>query len=272
MRSASFDCAEADHILRVRKLSVGDGPTSHTLVFLHDSLGSIAVWRNFPDRLAERLQLDAIVFDRRGYGESSPFPSGARTPKYLEDEGERLGPMLERLGVDSSILFGHSDGGSIALIAGALWPERVRAIVTEGAHVFVEERTLAGIRDARETLRTTNLREKLLRYHGDKTDSVTSAWIDTWLSPAFRDWNIEAYLPRVLCPSLVIQGADDEYGTRAQLRAITDGVSGYAESLMLPGVQHTPHREAPDAVIEASTRFLVANLGLEGPTVDVAPS
>jgi pimeloyl-ACP methyl ester carboxylesterase len=132
----------------------------------------------------------------------------------------------------------------------------VHAVVTEGAHVFVEDVTLDGIREARETLATTNLREKLMRHHGDKTDGVTSAWIDTWLSPGFRDWNIASHLPRVTCPVLAIQGADDEYGSEAQVHAIVNGVGGSARSLMIPGVGHTPHRDAPDLVLDATVAFL----------------
>ena len=256
MKDEAFDVTVDEHRLRVRRLEVADPASSSTLVFLHESLGSIAVWRDFPDRLATRLEMNAVVFDRRGYGESSAFPPGRRTPSYLEDEAERLGGLLDRLGITSAVLFGHSDGGSIALIAAALFPHVVRAIVTEGAHVFVEEHTLDGIRTAQATLQATKLREKVMRYHGDKTDAILSAWFDTWLSRGFRDWNIESYLSRVVCPTLVIQGTEDEYGTDKQVNAIVAGVSGPVESLMIPGVRHTPHREAADAVIDATARFL----------------
>lgn len=256
MTAESFDLAFEDHQLRIRRVSAGATASATTLIFLHDSLGSIALWRDFPDRLAKRLELDAIVYDRRGYGESSPFGPEPRTPSYLEDEAEGLGRVLDRLGVSSAILVGHSDGGSIALVAAAMYPSVVRAVVTEGAHVFVEERTLAGIREAREALTTTNLREKVARYQGARTDSVLSAWIDTWLSPAFRDWSIESYLSRVVSPTLVIQGVEDEFGTEAQVRSIVKGVAGPAESLMIPGVRHTPHREAAEVVLEASASFI----------------
>jgi pimeloyl-ACP methyl ester carboxylesterase len=262
MRTEVFDLALDDYALRVQRLSAGAEPDAPKLVFLHDSLGSIALWRRFPETLGRLLGLDAIVFDRRGYGESSHFAPGRRTPRYLDEEGEALGRMLTALGVSSAILFGHSDGGSIALIAAALYPDLVSAVVTEGAHVFVEEITLAGIRQARETLQTTDLREKLTRYHGHRTDAVTSAWIDTWLSQEFRDWNIESYLPRIGCPVLVMQGAEDEYGSAAQVAAIVRGVKGPAESLMIPGVGHTPHRDASGVVLNATADFLSAHLSL----------
>ena len=182
MTSETFDLRLTDHAVCVQRIEVDAPARSPTLVFLHDSLGCIATWRDFPAVLAERLRLNAIVFDRRGYGGSSPFPPSPRTPRYLEAEGESLVAVLAALEISSAVLIGPSDGGSIALIAAALAPQRIRAVVTEGAHVFVEEITLAGIRDARETLRTTNLHDKLTRHHGDKTARVTSAWIDTWLS------------------------------------------------------------------------------------------
>jgi pimeloyl-ACP methyl ester carboxylesterase len=168
------------------------------------------------------------------------------------------------------VLFGHSDGGSIALVAASRYPDRVRAVVTEGAHVFVEELTLAGIREARETLRTTDLRERLWRHHGERTDAVTSAWIDVWLSPEFRDWTIVRHLPAIRCPVLVLQGTDDEYGTPEQVRAIAEGVSGPARAQLIAGVGHTPHRAAPDEVLRLTTAFLAETVpGLAAPTASV---
>ena len=257
-RSQSFDLPLGDHALRVRAITPDDPAARDrpTLVLLHDSLGSITVWRDFPDRLAAALGCGALVYDRRGYGASSPFGPEPRRPDYLEAEADVLGRVLEACGVGQAVLFGHSDGGSIALVAASRRPELVRAVVTEGAHVFVEERTLSGIREAREALRTTDLRERLWRHHGERTDGVTSAWMDVWLSPAFRDWNIERYLPGVRCPVLVLQGADDEYGTPEQVRAIAEGVSGVARAHLIPGVGHTPHRAAPDEVLRLTTAFL----------------
>jgi pimeloyl-ACP methyl ester carboxylesterase len=254
LKRQSFDLAIDDHVLRVERLSVGAPTSAPTLVFLHDSLGSIGQWRAFPELLATRVGLDAVVYDRRGYGHSSHFAPTLRTPRYLEEEGEELGRVLDALDVRSAVLFGHSDGGSIALIAAAIFPQLVRGVITEGAHVFVEDETLAGIRHARA--KVSELRERLLRHHGERTDGVLSAWMETWLSPEFRDWNIESYLARVVCPVLVIQGSDDEYGTEAQVRAIVNGVSGPAESLMIPGVGHTPHREASDIVLHAAVELL----------------
>lgn len=229
-----------------------------TAVLLHDSLGCVDTWRDFPELLAERIGSDVIVYDRQGYGRSSPFGPTPRTVHYLAQEAQVLRDLLDALEIDSAILFGHSDGGSIALLAAATEPNRIAAVVTEGAHVFVEDVTLRGIRAARESLGTTDLADRLARYHGDKVPALTSAWIDTWLSPEFRSWNIERHLPYIRCPVLVIQGELDEFGTIEQVNAIVRGVGERARPLMIPGIGHTPHREARDAVLNATSAFIAA--------------
>lgn len=261
-KTTSYDLPLDDYTLRVRRIASDDPTAAHkpTLVFLHDSLGCITVWRDFPDVLSAALGCNALIYDRRGYGASSPFGGEPRRPAYLEDEADTLLRVLQASAIDHAILFGHSDGGSIALVAAARYPDRIGAVVTQGAHVFVEEVTLAGIREARETLRTTDLRERLARHHGDRTDSVTAAWIDMWLSPEFRDWNIEHYLPNIRCPLLAIQGSDDEYGTPDQVRAVVEGSGAGARACMIPGVGHTPHRSATDEVVRATKEFLRENL------------
>lgn len=234
--------------------------TPPTMVFLHESLGCIDTWREFPAFLAEAAGLDAIVYDRLGYGLSAPMPDAPRTPRYLHIEAERLFGLLDVLGIDDVVLFGHSDGGSIALLAAAMQPERVRAVITEGAHVFVEERTLEGVRTAQTLMAKTDLPVRLARYHGDKVARLTSAWIDTWLAPEFRDWHIAADLRAARCPALIIQGDGDEYGTPAQVEAIVQAWGGKAEALLLPGTRHTPHREATKTVMAATTAFVAAAL------------
>ena len=246
-----------DTAIHVRWI-VGSSRTAVTaapvLVFLHDSLGCVDTWRDFPEQLARRVGLNAVNYDRQGYGRSSAFGPLSRTPGYLGEQATVLFTLLDALAIETVVLFGHSDGGSIALIAAAVQPQRVTAVVTEGAHVFVEDVTLAGIRAAQEAFATTDLPERLARYHGEKVQGVAAAWIDTWLSPAFRTWNIERYLPAISCPVLAIQGQDDEFGTMAQVRAIVDGAA--AESLVIPGVGHTPHRDARDNVLDAAAEFI----------------
>lgn len=226
-----------------------------TLVFLHDSLGSIELWRDFPAALAEATQCNTLVYDRQGYGKSGPFTS-PRAVNYLEQEAEVLAQILAACGIHEAILFGHSDGGSIALLAAAKHPARIRGVITEGAHIFVEDITLAGIREAVEAYRTTNLPTRLQKYHGEKTEAVFWAWADTWLRDDYRHWNIEAFLPRITCPVLVMQGEQDEYGTLAQVAGIVQQVAGEAHQLIIPGSGHTPHREAREVVLHRAAAFI----------------
>lgn len=241
--------------LHVQQLSFEGKTERPPIVFLHDSFGSIKLWRTFPERIAASLSADAISFDRQGHGESQPFAS-ERTVTYMEDEAHILLHLLEKLNIDKCILFGHSDGGSIALIAASLDPDRVAAVVTEGAHVFVEEETLAGIRTTVGEYDTTDLKQRLERYHGDKTDALFHAWSDTWGAPWFRKWNIEKYLSGIKCPALIIQGTADEYGTERQVDAIVSQVAGPAKKLMIASIGHTPHKEAQHETADAVIAFL----------------
>lgn len=267
MSPADFSVAETDvplpggYHLRVQRLLPPPAtPARPTLVFLHDSLGCIRLWRDFPARLAAATGCPALVYDRRGYGQSDAFGPAPRTTGYLQAEVPVLCQLLDACQLPQVVLFGHSDGGSIALLAAAHYPGRVAAVVTEGAHVFVEELTLAGIRAAQEQYRSTNLPERLTRYHGQKTDAVFRAWADTWLAPDFRNWNIEAYLPRIQCPVLVLQGENDEYGTTAQVEAIARQVSGPAQAVLQSGAAHTPHKEAPDETLRLAADFVLGVL------------
>jgi pimeloyl-ACP methyl ester carboxylesterase len=253
------DVRLGDIVLRTRRVRSA-GRESPVLIFLHDSLGSIETRRDFPQSLAQRAGLDALIYDRRGYGGSSPFGAGRRTTRYLHEEAGMLFALLDALGIGRSVLFGHSDGGSIALIAAAGQPGRVDAVITEGAHVFVEDATLRGVGEARAMFRSADLLKRLARYHGSKADAVVAAWIETWLSPEFREWNIESCLPRIACPVLAIQGQDDGYGTEAQIQAILRGAGPRARALILPETGHTPHRDAPAAVLDASVEFIASAL------------
>lgn len=227
-----------------------------TIIFLHDSLGSVELWRDFPRQLGSITNCNVLVYDRQGYGKSSPFASEERANDYLEVEADVLNQLIEGYGIQQPILFGHSDGGSIALIAAAKYPERMVGVVTEGAHIFVEDITLLGIRHAVDAYQTTNLKERLEKYHGHKTEAVFRAWADTWLREGFRPWNIEGLLPQIKCPVLVIQGEADEYGSLAQVDGIITQVSGVASQLIIPGVGHTPHKEAKELVLGQSAMFI----------------
>ncbi|WP_040664767.1 alpha/beta fold hydrolase [Nafulsella turpanensis] len=237
-------------------LSAPSASLRPTLVFLHDSLGCIELWRDFPGKLAEATGCNAFIYDRQGYGQSAPAEAVIRSKGYLEKEAHVLAKVLHIAGIEKAILFGHSDGGSIALVAAAEYPELISGIITEGAHVFVEEITLSGIREAVKAYETTSLPQKLAKYHCDKAEWVFHAWTDTWLSPDFRNWNIEQYLPNVQCPLMVIQGEADEYGSYQQVEAIVRKVSGDAKELMVAGAGHTPHKEAGELTSSHITTFV----------------
>lgn len=239
------------------------GP-SPEIVFLHEGLGAATMWRGFPDALCAALGRGGIVPDRRGHGKAEPFDDpvrGGHALDYHEREAEALITLLERERIDRPLLFGHSDGGTIALFAAAMAPDRIAGCVTEAAHVFVEEITLAGIRDAVAAYEAPDSRLKaaLLRHHGpERAEKVFYRWADAWLTPPFAGWNMEHRLPEVRCPVLAIQGLDDEYGTPAQVHAIVDQVSGPSQALLIENSGHSPHLDSQDTVIEAVRRFAAA--------------
>jgi pimeloyl-ACP methyl ester carboxylesterase len=231
-----------------------------SIVFLHEGLGCVAMWRDFPERLASATGFGALVYSRAGHGGSDRV-TGTRPVRYLHDEAlEVLPAVLEHFKLVKPVLFGHSDGASIALIHAGARSDSVRALVVEAPHVFVEPASIDGISRITADYETTNLRERLARYHGCNTDAMFRAWSDTWLSPEFRQWNIEEYLPAIECPVLVVQGEDDQYGTVKQVDAVTTQVGGPAESLILSRCGHSPHSEKPDEVLAAAARFIQSAL------------
>ncbi|MCB0563707.1 MAG: alpha/beta hydrolase [Phaeodactylibacter sp.] len=238
--------------LRVQQLAVEGSPASPTLVFLHDALGSVAQWRGFPLKLALRSGLNAVVYDRCGHGESGPLLQ-TRNKEYLHREAlETLPELLQQLEIQRPILIGHSDGGTIALIYAAY--HQTMAIITEAAHAFVEEITLKSIREA--VSRKGRLIQKLAHFHGDKTEALFDAWADTWLDEGFRDWSMEALLPRITCPALIIQGQQDQYGSGRQLNRIVKGIGPNAESFWIEHCGHVPHRQAEDALLKKMAAFI----------------
>jgi pimeloyl-ACP methyl ester carboxylesterase len=226
------------------------------LVFLHEGLGSVAQWQDFPDALCAELGLDGFAYDRAGHGGSDALPA-ARTFRYLHDEAWAVLPaVLDGAGIDRAVLVGHSDGGTIALLSAARLPDRVAATITEAAHVHVEPETLAGIEAAVAAWRTTDLRQRLARHHGEKAEALFHAWADTWLAPGFRGWNVEPDIAGLACPLLLIQGTEDAYGTPGQLDAIARLAGGPVERLLLAGIGHSPHRQARAATLAAMADFV----------------
>ncbi len=226
-----------------------------TLVFLHEGLGSVSLWRDFPGRLAAATGCGALVYSRPGYGRSGPADAWGADFMHREAR-ETLPAVLAAAGVERAVLVGHSDGASIALVHAAEDRSgRVAALALEAPHVFVEDVTTASIARLAAEARDGGLAERLRRHHGASTDALLAAWTGVWLSPAFRAWDLTPLLPSVRVPVLVVQGEDDEYGTAAQVDAVVRGVSGPAESLLLPRCGHAPHRDRPEETLAAMARF-----------------
>ncbi len=247
--------AVGGHRLEYASWGTTDGPPQ-TLVLLHEGLGAVSTWRGVPATIASRTGWRVVAYSRPGHGSSDPAAL-PRDVRFMHDEALHILPgVLDALRVEQAVLFGHSDGGSIALIFAATYPERVRGLVLEAPHVFVEDLSVASIARMKMAYETTDLRDRLARYHGNNVDIAFRGWNDVWLSPEFRSWNIEALLPRVTCPALMIQGVDDEYGTLRQVEAIAAQAGGRAETLVLADCGHVPHRDQPERVLAAVEGFL----------------
>ena len=226
-----------------------------TVVMLHEGLGCVALWRNFPAKLAAATGFGVFVYSRAGYGRSDPVEL-PRSLDYMTREARfSLPQVLDAIGFRRGILLGHSDGASIAAIyAGEHSDERVKGLVLMAPHVFAEAPGLASIAEAKRAYESDNLRAKLARYHRH-VDSAFLGWNGAWLDPGFKAWNIEDFVDRWRVPSLLIQGADDQYGTIAQIRAIEKRTSAPVASLVLDGCRHAPHLEQPDATFDAVAKF-----------------
>ena len=233
-----------------------DDSTLPVMVFLHEGLGSVAMWKDFPQQFCERHGLRGLVYSRYGYGNSTPRPADERwEPDFMHRQAyEVLPALLAALGIERPWLFGHSDGGSIALLHAARFAENLRGVIVLAPHIFVEDISVASIRLARDAYLSDGLRERLARYHAD-VDSAFWGWNDIWLDPAFRDWSIEAELAGIRCPVLAVQGADDEYGTLEQI----DGIARKApqtRTLVLQQCGHSPHRDQPEALSREAGNYI----------------
>jgi pimeloyl-ACP methyl ester carboxylesterase len=215
----------------------------------------VSAWRDFPAALAAGTGRAVFAYSRQGHGQSDPRGTGLPVSFMHREAGHTLPRVLDAAGIPRAVLVGHSDGGSIALLAAAAWPARIAALALEAPHVFVEDVSLASIRRVRTLYATTNLRERLARHHAH-VDEAFRGWNDVWLEPEFKGWNIEASLPAVTCPVLVLQGADDEYGTWAQVQAIARGVGGPIEIHLIQKCGHSPHRDQPFVVLDHLARFI----------------
>ncbi|MDY6879569.1 MAG: alpha/beta hydrolase [Thermodesulfobacteriota bacterium] len=232
-----------------------------TLVFLHEGLGCVAMWRDFPARLAAATGCGALVYSRLGYGGSDPCAL-PRSINFMHEEAQTVLPELMRLvGIQRCILIGHSDGGSIAIIYAGSRPEiSLLGLITESAHVFCEDITVRSIRKAGEMFAKGTLRQKLEKYHGSNTDCAFWGWNRVWLQPDFRKWNLESYVSGIHVPVLVIQGENDEYGTSAQVASIVRHAGPGVEVLVPPNCGHNPHQEQETVVFQTMKDFICRSI------------
>lgn len=252
-----------DRTLRCRRLAPqrSDGLERTTLVFLHEGLGCIEMWRDFPQRLCDATMCAGVVYDRTAYGKSSPWPSDPGV-HYMEIEADAVLPkLLAALAVDDCVLVGHSDGGTIALNYAAHDPDPLRAVVTLAAHAVNEPVCTESIVNARQAYATGDLRRRLAKYHGDNVDRAFHLWSDAWVTPGFEPMDASGRLPGVEVPVQAIQGEDDEYGSMAQLDAIKRQAGGPCELLKLPRCGHSPHKDQPEKVSKSISEFIGKIIG-----------
>jgi len=215
-----------------------------TLVFLHDSWGCTGMWGDFPERLVELSGLNGLLYDRRGYGQSSPFAIVQRTGFYLHDEAHELLEVMDACNIQNAVIYGHSDGATIALLAAALYPDRVKGLILEGAHSFIEDSGKAAVLETRERAKETSLLASLEKYHGDKTTELFRLWHETWLSDYFARWTIVPLLPNITCPVLAFQGEQDEFGSIEQLNVLKKEIPTAVTIKEIGSAAHMPRKEA----------------------------
>lgn len=263
MKSSLVDIDWRERAVSIEHAFVGvpdaDAPL---MIFLHEGLGSLSMWKDFPARLCDAAGVRGLIYSRPGYGRSTPRAADEQwAPDFLHRQAHEVLPaLLQALGIRATRqpiwLFGHSDGGSIALLYAAHHAAQhaLTGVVVVAPHLFVEDVSVASIAQARVAYTEGSLKAGLAKYH-DHPDSAFFGWNDVWLSPAFRAWNIEADIAAIAAPLLAVQGVDDEYGTLAQIRRIRQAVP-HAQLLELPGCRHSPHREEPQGLIDAVVAFM----------------
>ena len=246
----------------VRRWFCGDADLE-PIVLLHDSLGSVEQWRDFPAALAEASARSVIAYDRLGFGKSSPRNGLPSTRFILEEAQVHFPALTQALDLKRYVLFGHSVGGGMALSIASLHPGRCKAVISESAQAFVEPRTLASIEAAKAAFSASEQLAKLDKWHGDKSRWVLDAWTQVWLSPQFRSWSLAPCLEAVRCPVLVIHGRNDEYGSEAFPRTIAMHVQGPTHLEILEDCGHVPHREKKERVLNLASTFIYEHAGFQ---------
>lgn len=232
-------------------------PQKLPIILLHDSLGAVALWRDFPERLAEQTGRRVIAYDRLGFGRSDPHPSPLTPPDFITDEAQGdFRAVIDHLQIETFAVVGHSVGGGMGLGIAATYPARCAALVTMSAQTFTEAKTLDGVRAAKIAFAQPDQRARLRKYHGEKTDWVLTAWIDNWLSPAFDGWSLDPQIKALSCPTLAIHGAEDEFGSTAHAQRIKDIAPSPVTLVVLEGEGHVPHKTSADLVLSKISTFL----------------
>jgi pimeloyl-ACP methyl ester carboxylesterase len=229
---------------------------SPTMIFLHDSWGCVRLWGDFPKKISKMAGLDALLYDRRGYGKSSGFAVAERTDQYLHDEAHELIRVMDAYTIEKAVIYGHSDGATIALIAAALYPERIKGLLLEGPHSFIEDSGKAAVLATRERAIENNLLASLQKYHDDKAAELFRLWHETWLSDFFSKWTIVPILNRISCPVLAFQGEDDEFGTIEQLYVLKKEISTDVILAEIRNAGHTPRKEAETETMDLLENWL----------------
>lgn len=245
-----------DFELYYQLLEKGSHSSEPVLIFLHDSWGCTEMWDDFPEKMADVFGLNALAYDRRGHGKSSHFAKEERTKKYLHEASDELIAVMDKLDIGQAVLYGHSDGGTIALIAAAMHPERFRGIIVEGAHSFVEEKGKNAVRESRDKAKTNMLLQVLERFHGEKTEELFRRWHEAWLSDFFADWTIVPILKNITCPVLAFRGENDPFDTIEQLNVLERKIKSPIIAQVISNAEHTPRRENEPATMELIERFM----------------
>jgi pimeloyl-ACP methyl ester carboxylesterase len=238
----------------------GDGANKPPIVLLHDSLGCVELWRDFPAHLSRAAGCAVIAYDRLGFGRSDPRPDRLDVNFIREEAQDSFAALIEQLGFRNFVALGHSVGGGMAVVVAGTFPGRCRALLTVSAQAFVEDRTLRGICEAKKNFMRPGQIDRLRKYHGDKAEWVLHAWTETWLSPEFAHWNLDEDLPKACCPVLVIHGDNDEYGSWRHPERIGALAAGPATIEILPECGHIPYLERKDHVVAMIATFLERNV------------
>jgi pimeloyl-ACP methyl ester carboxylesterase len=244
------------HSLFTQQIYVSDEIKAPVLVFLHDALGCVSSWKNFPSNLCELTGLNGLVYDRIGHGQSSPT-STMRNVDYLEHEAAVILPkMLSKFGISEKILVGHSDGATIALIYEAIH-QNCDALISISGHMMVEDITMQAVAKTASQLLEEGQLDNLEKHHGDKAKKLVNDWKGIWLSNDFKSWNIKDQIHEIDCPTMVIQGRNDEFATESHAVAISNGIGSLAETLMPDNCGHFPHKEIPEMILKAISKFVL---------------